>query len=68
MTECGRNLNYGFVLRLMAKSVIISNQIYMNLLANDSIIFNETKRKDEKKINKKEKKKKKKKAITKHIT
>ena len=41
----------------MAKSVIISYQVYMNLLTNDSIInFNETKRKEEEK-NKKEKKK-----------
>ena len=57
MSECGRNLNYGFFPRLMAKSVIISYQVYMNLLTNDSIInFNETKRKEEEK-NKKEKKK-----------
>ena len=57
MTECGRNLNYWFILRLMAKSVIISYQIYINLLANDSIInFNETKRKEEKKIKRKRKK------------
>ena len=43
----------------MAKSVIISYQIYMNLLTNDSIInFNFTKRKEEEKIkNIKEKKK-----------
>ena len=48
MTECGRNLNYGFIPRPMDKSVIISYQIYMNLLTNDSIInFNETKRKEE---------------------
>ena len=57
MIERGRNLNYGFIQRLMAKSVIISYQSYMNLLTNDSIInFNETKRKEEKTI-KKEKKK-----------
>ena len=54
MTECERNLNYGLILRLMAKSVIISYQIYMNLLTNDSIInFNETKRKEEEKITRK---------------
>ena len=57
MTECGRNLNYGFIPRPMDKSVIISYQIYMSLITNDSIInFNETKRKEEKK-NKQEKKK-----------
>ena len=57
MTECGRNLNHGFIPRPTDKSVIISYQIYMNLLTNDSIInFNETKRKEEEK-NKKEKKK-----------
>ena len=45
MTECGRYLNYGSVPRPVDKSVIISYQIYMNLLTNDSIInFNETER------------------------
>ena len=58
MTECGRNLNYGFIPRLMAKSVIISYQIYMNLLTNDSIIyFNETTRKEEEIIKIKRKRK-----------
>ena len=58
MTECGRNLNYGFIPRLMDKSVIISYHICINLLTNDSIInFNKTKRKEEEKNNKKEKKK-----------
>ena len=58
MTECGRKLNYGFIPRLMAKSVILSYQIYMNFLTHDSIInFNEMKRKEEEK-NKKEKEKK----------
>ena len=59
MTKCGRNLNYGFISRPTDKSVIISYQIYMNLLTNDSIInFNETKRKEEKKKKEKGKEKK----------
>ena len=50
MTECGRNQNYGFIPRPMDKSVIISYQIYMNLLTNGCIInFNEAKRKEDKK-------------------
>ena len=49
MTECERNLNYGFIPRPMDKSVIISYQIYMNLLNNGIINFNETKRKEEEK-------------------
>ena len=58
MTECGRNLNYGFIPRPTDESVIISYHIYMNLLTNDSIInFNERKRKEDEKT-KKEKKKK----------
>ena len=58
MTECGHNLNYGFIPWPMDKSVIISYQIYMNLLINASIInFNETKRKEEEtKIKRKRKK------------
>ena len=56
MTKCGRNLNYGFIPQPMAKSVIISYQIYMNLLTYDSIInFNETKRKEAKKKRKRKK-------------
>ena len=31
MTECGCNLNYGFIPRPMDKSIIISYQFYMNL-------------------------------------
>ena len=62
MTECGRNLNYGFILRPMDKSVIIAYQIYMNLFTNDSIFyFNEMKRKEEGKNEKGKGKKKKKK-------
>ena len=54
MTECRRNLNYGLIPRLMAKSVIMFYQIYMNLLTNDSIInFNATKRKEEREKKKK---------------
>ena len=50
MTECGCNLNYGFILRPADKSVIVSYQFYINLFTNDIIInFNEMKRKEEKK-------------------
>ena len=35
MTECGRNLNYGFIPRPIDKSVIIACQCYINLFTND---------------------------------
>ena len=57
MTECGRNLNYGFNPRPMDKSVIISCQLYMIFLQMIFIVnFNESKRKEEEKIKRKRKK------------